>query len=117
MVFDVTNEDTFHRVLSWLRDLKAHADPNVVICIAGNKCDKQPAFDISTCKEFANSLNAKFIRTSALTGEGVDSVFEELAKSIVEIYRNKGGIGRVENDADALRLDAASNKGATGICC
>ena len=50
MVFDVTNEDTFHRVLSWLRDLKAHADPNVVICIAGNKCDKKPAFDITTCK-------------------------------------------------------------------
>ena len=115
MVFDVTNEDTFHRVLSWLRDLKAHADPNVVICIAGNKCDKKPAFDISTCKEFATSLNAKFIRTSALTGEGVDSVFEELAKSIVGIYRNKSG--KVDYDTDALRLDAESKKGAPGVCC
>lgn len=117
MVFDVTNEDTFHRVLSWLRDLKAHADPNVVICIAGNKCDKKSAFDISSCKEFAESLNAKFIRTSALTGEGVDSVFEELAKSIVEIYRKKGSGGRVDDDTDALRLDAAANKGASGACC
>ena len=116
MVFDVTNEDTFHRVLSWLRDLKAHADPNVVICIAGNKCDKKPAFDISTCKEFANSLGAKFIRTSALTGEGVDSVFEELAKSIVEIYRKKGG-GRTDQESDVIALDNASRKGNMGACC
>lgn len=115
MVFDVTNEDTFHRVLSWLRDLKAHADPNVVICIAGNKCDKKPAFDISTCKEFANSLGAKFIKTSALTGEGVDTVFEELAKSIVEIYRTKGRA--VDRESDALRLDAESKKSSAGVCC
>lgn len=116
MVFDVTNEDTFHRVLSWLRDLKAHADPNVVICIAGNKCDKKPAFDISSCKEFAETLGAKFIRTSALTGEGVDTVFEELAKSIVEIYRKKGG-GKVDNDTDAISLDEASKKSNVGVCC
>ena len=57
MVFDVTNEDTFHRVLSWLRDLKAHADPNVVICIAGNKCDKKHKEDES-CKKIRKMLNS-----------------------------------------------------------
>jgi GTPase SAR1 family protein len=45
-VFDVTNEESFHRVASWLRDLKAHADQNVVICLAGNKCDKPETFDL-----------------------------------------------------------------------
>jgi Ras family len=34
-VFDVTNEETFQRVGSWLRDLRAHADPNCVVCLAG----------------------------------------------------------------------------------
>jgi GTPase SAR1 family protein len=115
MVFDVTNEESFHRVLSWLRDLKAHADPNVVICIAGNKCDKKPSFDISTCKEFAVSMGAKFIRTSALTGEGVDSVFEELSKSIVEVYRSKGRSS--DRDNDALRLDVENKKNDSSLCC
>jgi len=115
MVFDVTNEETFHRVLSWLRDLRTHADPNVVICIAGNKCDKKPTFDLTACEEFAHSLNAKFIRTSALSGEGVDKVFEELAKSIVETYRTKGRAA--EKEADTLRLDAAAKKDSAGSCC
>jgi GTPase SAR1 family protein len=114
MVFDVTNEETFHRVLSWLRDLRTHADPNVVICLAGNKCDKKPSFDLSACLDFAKSLGAKFIKTSALTGEGVDLVFEELAKSIVEIYRAKGR--PAEKDIDSIRLDD-NKKNTSGMCC
>ena len=35
-VFDVTNESSYERVITWLRDLKIHADPNIVVCIAGN---------------------------------------------------------------------------------
>ena len=115
MVFDVTNEGSFHRVLSWLRDLKAHADPNVVICIAGNKCDKKPTFDLSTCKDFATSMGAKYLRTSALSGEGVDSLFEELSKSIVEVYRAKGR--PADRDNDALRLDVENQKSPVGFCC
>ena len=84
--------------------------------LRGTNATKKPAFDISTCKEFANSLGAKFIRTSALTGEGVDAVFEELAKSIVEIYRKKGG-GKADQDSDAISLDEASKKGSVGVCC
>ena len=34
-VFDVTNESSYERVITWLRDLKIHADPNIVVCIAG----------------------------------------------------------------------------------
>lgn len=114
MVFDVTNEGSFHRILSWLRDLKAHADPNVVICIAGNKCDKKPTFDLSACKEFASSMGAKFLCTSALSGEGLDSLFEELANSIVDVYRTKGR--PTDRDDDALRLDVESQKTSVGCC-
>lgn len=46
-VFDVTNEDSLNRVATWLRDLKAHADPHCVICIAGNKADKTAGFDLA----------------------------------------------------------------------
>ena len=46
-VFDVTNEDSLNRVATWLRDLKAHADPHCVICIAGNKADKPAGFDLA----------------------------------------------------------------------
>ena len=74
-VFDVTNEESYDRITNWIRDLKNHADPNVVICIAGNKCDKGPAFDVAKCEEFAKSIGASFYQTSARTGQNVDTIF------------------------------------------
>jgi len=69
-VFDVTSEDSFRRVSTWVRDLKAHADPNVVICLAANKCDMTWAFDKDLAEEEAIALGGSLFLTSALTGDG-----------------------------------------------
>lgn len=114
-VFDVSNEDSFNRVSTWLRDLKAHADPNVVICLAGNKCDKTPAFDLSKCEALAKSLGGIYFPTSALTGEGVTEIFEALSRRVSEVYRTN------RNDArDSLKLGADVKnlkKEPQGGCC
>ena len=115
-VFDVTNEESFNRVSSWLRDLRNHADPNVVICIAGNKCDKPPSFNLDAAEELASSLNATFIRTSAVTGEGVDAVFNTLTRRISDTY-SKSKV--VPKDADVLKIKEANKQmeKQKGGCC
>ena len=112
-VFDVTNEESFHRISSWLKDLKQHADPNVVVCIAGNKCDKGATFDLEECKKFAESNEAKFFPTSALTGEGVEALFTELSEKIVESYNLKD----MTMPTDDLAIDLTKNKSAKRGCC
>lgn len=112
-VFDVTNEESFNRIVSWLRDLKAHADPNIVICLAGNKIDKTPKFNLTACEELAESLGATFITTSALTGQGVDEVFETLSKNIAEVYKSKL---KAESKDDSLKLDAEPAKKESSCC-
>lgn len=115
-VFDVTNEDSFNRVMTWLRDLRAHADPNVVICLAGNKCDKAATFDTSKCEALAKSIGASYFPTSALTGEGVQEVFESLSVSIAQVYRDSGR--NQSRDADALKLGStSSSQSKTTTCC
>lgn len=89
LVFDVTNEESFRRITTWLRDLRAHADPDVVICLAGNKSDRTSTFDMKIAEEEAAGLGAKFFLTSALTGDGVNEVFESLSISAVEVYRDR----------------------------
>jgi small GTP-binding protein len=116
LVFDVTNEDTFHKAKSWLKDLKAHADPDVVVCIAGNKCDKEAGFDLRQCDEFARSVDAIFVRTSAQSGEGVNKLFNELTKRIVEIQKTKG-INSGKNKDDLLILDSNASRNDDGGCC
>ncbi len=114
-VFDVTNEESFNRILAWLRDLKAHADPNVVICIAGNKCDKQCVVNLSACEELATSIGAQFVKTSALTGEGINELFDALSKQIAEIYKAKT---RESVDQNLLKLGAVqNNQKSSGGCC
>lgn len=115
-VFDVTNEESFNRVTTWLRDLRAHADPNVVICLAGNKCDKTPTFDLSKCDSLARTLGGSFFLTSALTGEGVQEIFETLSRNISDVYRNNKPVSK---DAETVKLGAATNKAPdnSGSCC
>jgi len=115
-VFDVTNEDSFNRVASWLKDLKAHADPNVVICIAGNKCDRAATFDLKKANELAESNEGVFFRTSAMTGEGVEQLFETLSRDIAETFaKNKRQLSK---DNNALKLGETNNKKpeSSGCC-
>ena len=108
LVFDVTNEESFRRVTTWLRDLRAHADPEVVVCLAGNKCDKGPAFDMSVCEQEARAIGAKFFLTSALTGDGINEVFESLSISAVEQYKNRN---KSKDMKDTINLKDANEDG------
>ena len=114
-VFDVTNEDSLNRVTTWLRDLKAHADPHCVICIAGNKCDKQASFDLSRVETLAQQQGGSFFKTSAMTGEGVNEIFESLAKNVADVYRSNH---RAPSRDFGLRLNEPNKLDRSGsICC
>ena len=39
LVYDITKRQTFDNVQRWLRELRDHADSNIVIMMAGNKSD------------------------------------------------------------------------------
>lgn len=115
-VFDVTNEESFDRIMNWLRDLKNHADPNVVICIAGNKCDKEANFDLKRCEEYAQSVGANFFQTSARTGVNVDEIFNTLSTRIFEVYQDKL---KPVADSSVKRLEGqekSSPPAASGCC-
>jgi len=118
-VFDVTSEESFHRVSSWLRDLKPFADPNCVICLAGNKCDKAEKFDLAMCEELAQSMGATFTKTSALTGEGVTELFDKLSRNIAVTFRHETKSKISTREADVMKLGGATANSATTktSCC
>lgn len=111
-VFDMTNEESFHRLSAWIKDLKQHADPNAVVCIAGNKCDKENSFDGDQASKFAEANGAKFFATSALTGAGVEEMFGALSSQIVDIYDLKA----MAQD-DGLELDLSKKSKGKAKCC
>ena len=115
LVFDVTNEDSFKKSMSWLRDLKAHADPDVVVCIAGNKFDKGATFDLKAVEEYASSVDASFVRTSAMTGDNVDVLFDILTTKIASILKVK--IDASGSGGDKINLNASDKPERNSSCC
>jgi len=39
VVYDITNQDTFGRAKTWVKELQRQASPNIVIALSGNKAD------------------------------------------------------------------------------
>ena len=39
LVYDIAQRLTYENIERWLKDLRDHADPNIVIMLVGNKCD------------------------------------------------------------------------------
>lgn len=86
LVYDIAKHATYENVTRWLKELRDHADLNIVIMLAGNKSDLKHLRAVPTdeAKAFATENNLSFIETSALDASNVESAFQNI---LAEIYR------------------------------
>lgn len=86
LVYDISKHVTFENVERWLKELRDHAEANIVVMLVGNKSDLRHLRTVSTeeAMEFAEKHNLAFIETSALDASGVDTAFQRI---LTEIYR------------------------------
>ncbi|CAH3042185.1 ras-related protein Rab-22A-like [Pocillopora verrucosa] len=84
LVYDITSDSSFHALKSWIKELKRYGPPDILIAIAGNKCDKADQREVleEEAEEFANSEEAIFVETSARTNKNVHWLFEELSRNL-----------------------------------
>ena len=87
LVYDITRKDSFENLKNvWLKELKDHADKNVVLGVAGNKSDLYEKEEVSEqeAREFAKSIGAIFCLTSAQSNSGIEELFEEMGKKFLD---------------------------------
>ncbi|KAK9754741.1 Ras family [Popillia japonica] len=86
LVYDIAKHLTYENVERWLRELRDHADQNIVIMLVGNKSDLRHLRAVLTdeAKAFAERNGLSFIETSALDSTNVDNAFQNI---LTEIYR------------------------------
>lgn len=84
--FGVPLSRTYENVERWLRELRDHADQNIVIMLVGNKSDLRHLRSVPTeeAKSFAERNGLNFIETSALDSTNVEAAFQNI---LTEIYR------------------------------
>lgn len=86
LVYDVTRGATFENVARWLKELRDHTDPNIVVMLIGNKSDLRHLVAVSKedGKSFAERESLYFMETSALEATNVENAFTEV---LTQIYR------------------------------
>lgn len=86
LVYDITRRDSFEHVSQWLQEARANADPELVITLVGNKCDKVQERQVSYEEghAFAHRYGLYFLETSAVTGHMVDEAFTVTAKLVYQ---------------------------------
>lgn len=101
LVYDISKPLTYENVTRWLKELRDHADSQIVIMLVGNKSDLKHLRAVSTDQagEFASALNPfllasvvanmditeqndlSFIETSALEASNVEQAFSQILTS------------------------------------
>ncbi|KAH9842956.1 GTPase [Rhodofomes roseus] len=125
LVYDISKHQTYVNVTRWLKELRDHADSNIVIMLVGNKSDLKHLRAVPTdeAKAFAAENNLSFMETSALDASNVESAFQTILTDIYRIVSSKS----LEQSADPIKpsagdsitvapsVDANANQGSK--CC
>ncbi|EEB08745.1 GTPase Ypt3 [Schizosaccharomyces japonicus yFS275] len=127
IVYDITKQSSFDNVGRWLKELRDHADSNIVIMLVGNKTDLLHLRAVSTeeAQAFAAENNLSFIETSAMDASNVEEAFQTVLTEIFRIVSNRamegGDEGAHPSAGQTLNIaptigDSGKSK-SSGQCC
>ncbi|CAJ0936328.1 unnamed protein product, partial [Mesorhabditis belari] len=87
LVYDIAKHATYENVERWVKELREHADQNIVIMLVGNKSDLRHLRAVPTdeAKMYAERSQLSFIETSALDSTNVETACTNI---LTEIYRS-----------------------------
>jgi Ras-related protein Rab-11A len=91
LVYDIAKHATYVNVTRWLKELRDHADSNIVIMLVGNKSDLKHLRAVPTdeAKAFSTENGLSFIETSALDASNVEAAFQTILTDIYRIVSSK----------------------------
>ena len=87
LVYDITRKSSFDEIKNyWYNQLKDFAPKNIIIAIAGNKCDLFDDENVSEseARSFANQIGAIFRLTSVVRNVGIEDLFMAIGNSILD---------------------------------
>ena len=112
LVYDIRRKDSFESIKNyWYEQLKESGEENMVIGIAGNKCDLFQEEEVSEeeVKKYANSIGAVFKLTSCKESIGIDELFQECGKKYLEVNKLIDNNNNKDKEKVILKNDNNNN--------
>ena len=89
LIYDVTSQKSFSMIEEWFKSIIENKRKDAQVILIGNKKDMvNRVISAEQGESLAKKFEIKYYETSALSGENVDQVFEELAENILKIKLN-----------------------------
>ncbi|XP_054020394.1 ras-related protein Rab-31 [Dryobates pubescens] len=84
IVYDITRWSSFHTLKKWVQELKEHEPEDIIIAIAGNKCDLSDVrkVPLEMAKDYAESIGAIYLETSAKSGHNITELFKAISQRV-----------------------------------
>ena len=123
VVYDITKEESFEHIKTWLSDCKELAPNTVLLVLVGNKTDleEQRVISKERGENLAKENNMLFFETSAKLGDGIEQAFQKSIEAVDQRIRSgyynlsdssKHGIKKIvsgnENDNGERIIDKKS---------
>lgn len=116
IVFDVTSRRSMLGCDRWVQDITDSKVGDCVVVALGNKIDLVDSREVSTeeAREHFEGMNPplRYFEASALTGEGVDELFDTVVRKVLEGSTMLNSNENVNRENDAPR----SKNGKCVIC-
>ena len=116
VVYDISTEESFQHIQTWIKDCKDLAPKTVQLVLIGNKSDLEDKRVISyeRGQSLASENNMLFFETSALNGNGVEEAFKKSIELVDQKIRSgfydlsnsaNQGIKKLYNDQGERIID------------
>lgn len=122
LVYDITKKQSFENISRWLRELRDHADSNIVLMLVGNKCDLSHlrAVTPNDAQMFAEKEGLSFLETSALDAHNVEKAFQTILLDIYHIVSKKALAAQEAASSVPTKgttINVENSNDSKGTCC
>ena len=116
-MFDLTKEETFVDIKSWIELIKEECGNHIPILLVGNKSDlkDQQFIPEEMIKKYTEDQNLEYIQTSSKTGDNIKKAINMICKQISEKTEDETSFNR----AFSFSLDSSQHikKRKKFLCC
>ena len=122
LVYDITSQDSLEQLKTiWYPDIKKYGEKYTILAVVGNKSDlyeNDNLADENHAKEFAQSINATFMLTSAKTGDGIEKLFDTLVDKFLSSDFNSKykEMKQIKGEIKVLKPNEGEKKKKKGFC-
>lgn len=90
LAYDVTDENSFHSIKNWLRQIEENTTKDIIKVLVGNKCDKDDRkISFEEGEKLAEKSCISFFESSAKTNHYVNEIFIYFAQELLNEIERK----------------------------